>query len=170
MNNEECLNETCIFCGRDLASFPNMKFVQSGVPGMGICFSCNEKIYDTVKDYKTAEDKVRSKNGLKEFLKNMKVYKPKEFKAKLDEFVIGQDSAKIALSVAVYNHYKKVVNNVCDDKDFLDKSNVLMLGPSGSGKCVCEDTSVNLRNKKTGKKIQLSISEFKKIAGLADHS
>lgn len=132
--SEEEFNETCIFCGRDLASFPNMKFIQSGVPGMGICFSCNEKIYDSVKQYKADTEKAKTTNDLKEFLKSIKIYKPKEFKAKLDEYVVGQEDAKIALSVAVYNHYKKVINNVTNEKDFLDKSNVLMLGPSGSRK------------------------------------
>ena len=130
--DEERLNETCIFCGRDLASFPNMKFVQSGIPGMGICFDCNDKIYDTVKDLK--EKNVKKNTNIKEFLKSIKTYKPKEIKAKLDEYVIGQDAAKIALSVAIYNHYKKVKHNVDNEKEFLDKSNVLMIGPSASRK------------------------------------
>lgn len=125
MIDDEHLNETCIFCGRDLASFPKMKFVQSGIPGMGICFECNDKIYESVSQFRN--EKKNQGSNIKEFLKNIKIYKPKDFKAKLDEYVVGQDSAKIALSVAVYNHYKKVINNVNNENEFLDKSNVLML-------------------------------------------
>ena len=154
--NEEEMNESCIFCGRDLASFPNMKFVQSGVPGMGICFECNEKIYDSVKEFKDETEKGKTSKEIKEFIKGIKIYKPKEIKAKLDEYVIGQDSAKIALSVAIYNHYKKIINNLTNEDDFLDKSNILMVGPSASGKtllakniakilgvpfCICDATT-----------------------------
>ena len=98
---------------------------------MGICLNCNEKIHDAVAQLPSG-DGAKQANGLQEFLKGIKAHKPKEFKAKLDEFVIGQDAAKVALSVAVYNHYKKVVNNVADGGEFIDKSNVLMIGPSGS--------------------------------------
>ena len=60
--------------------------------------------------------------------------KPTEIKAYLDQYVIGQDRAKKALSVAVYNHYKRVKANMIDDDIELQKSNILLLGPTGSGK------------------------------------
>ena len=70
----------------------------------------------------------------------MKLMKPMEIKAFLDEYVIGQDDAKISLSVAVYNHYKRIMSQE-NTKDFSDKdgvelqkSNVLLLGPTGVGK------------------------------------
>lgn len=66
--------------------------------------------------------------------------KPQEIKAKLDEYVIGQDKAKIALSVAVYNHYKRINCNDTDDDVTINKSNVLMLGPSGVGKTYLAQT------------------------------
>ena len=151
--NETIENETCIFCGRDLATFPNMKFIQSGMQNLGICFNCNEKIHDIVKT-KFAKD---TKKDAKDFVNSIKIYKPKEIKAKLDEYVIGQEKAKIALSVAIYNHYKKIINNVNNEKEFLEKSNILMIGPSASGKtllakntakilgvpfCICDATSL----------------------------
>lgn len=64
--------------------------------------------------------------------------KPEEIKAKLDEYVIGQDKAKITLSVAVYNHYKRITHHA-DDVEFV-KSNVLMLGPTGTGKTYLAQT------------------------------
>ncbi len=60
--------------------------------------------------------------------------KPQEIKKKLDEYVIGQDSAKIALSVAVYNHYKRIYYGKESDDVELTKSNILLLGPTGVGK------------------------------------
>ena len=60
--------------------------------------------------------------------------KPQEIKAQLDEYVIGQDDAKVALSVAVYNHYKRIYFGSANDDIELTKSNVLLLGPTGVGK------------------------------------
>ena len=127
------------------------------LPNAGVCFDCLQKLYDAfADDIKPEAKKKKSSSGLKSFLKKIKILKPKEIKAKLDEFVIGQDAAKIALSVAIYNHYKKIINNVNDEKNFLDKSNVLMIGPSASGKtllakniakilgvpfCICDATT-----------------------------
>ncbi len=65
---------------------------------------------------------------------------PKEIKAHLDEYVIGQDDAKISLAVAVYNHYKRLqTDNVVDDVE-LQKANVLFIGPTGSGKTLLAQT------------------------------
>ena len=66
--------------------------------------------------------------------------KPKEIKAMLDEYVIGQDAAKIALSVAVYNHYKRILSNDSLDDVEIQKSNILLLGPSGTGKTLMAQT------------------------------
>ncbi len=67
------------------------------------------------------------------------VLKPKEIKARLDEYVIGQDRAKRSLSVAVYNHYKRISADVDDDMD-LQKSNIMLIGPTGSGKTLLAST------------------------------
>lgn len=168
--HDDTINEVCIFCGRDTENFPQMKLISSGVKGLGICTNCNEKINDVIH-HTEVNSKVeeKKKDDLKKFIDNIKIYKPKEIKAKLDEYVIGQDSAKIALSVAIYNHYKKIKNNLESNGDeFLDKSNILMIGPSASGKCISGATKINIRNKKTGEKITITIDEFKKLCGLAD--
>ncbi len=71
--------------------------------------------------------------------------KPKEIKAFLDDYVIGQDEAKKVLSVAVYNHYKRVLSGASSDIE-LQKSNILMLGPTGSGKTYLSQTLAKLIN------------------------
>jgi len=157
MSTDEKQNETCIFCGRDLKTFPHMSYVASGVQGLGICFDCNERISQVIAEASTGP-KTKTKN-IKSFINKIKVYKPKEIKAKLDEYVVGQDKAKMALAVAIYNHYKKIKNNIGVNNigdEFLDKSNVIMMGPSGCGKtllakniakilgvpfCICDATT-----------------------------
>ncbi len=71
--------------------------------------------------------------------------KPEEIKKKLDEYVIGQDDAKIALSVAVYNHYKRIYSPVSDDVE-IQKSNILLLGPTGVGKTMLAQTLAKILN------------------------
>ena len=75
--------------------------------------------------------------------KEARIPKPKEIKAFLDQYVIGQDRAKKLLSVAVYNHYKRIIHNVVerpDDGVELEKSNILLIGPTGTGKTLLART------------------------------
>ena len=97
----------------------------------------------------------------KESKKNIKdiVPTPHEIKEFLDEYVVGQDQAKIKLSVAVYNHYKRLIQK--DDETNIEKSNLLLLGHTGCGKCVSPDTYVTIRNKQTGEINQLTINELR---------
>ena len=120
----------CSFCGkpqdmvRKLIAGPNNVF---------ICNECTELCSEIVAEDAFYEEK-KSKSMAKRDLP-----KPAEIKAKLDEYVIGQDSAKTALSVAVYNHYKRIYYGKDCDVD-IQKSNVLMLGPTGVGKTMLAQT------------------------------
>lgn len=90
---------------------------------------------------------------------------PKEIVKELDKYVIGQEQAKKTLALAVYNHYKKIFNNLFLENSSIefDKSNIIMCGASGSGKCVCGSTKIRIRNKKNGEIKELTINELEKI-------
>ena len=122
-----------------------------GLDGTMMCDSCLS-LARNVK-FKTNSSNVEKKN----FPNPQEIY---EF---LNQYVIGQDSAKKTLSVAVYNHYKRLFSNYDKNECELEKSNIIMLGPSGSGKCITGDTKVKIRNKKTGKIYYDSIENIKKI-------
>ncbi len=120
----------CSFCGKPQ---DQAKKLVAG-PGVCICDECIELcvsiLDEELKDEK--EEKVTEKLG------NRILPKPHELKARLDEYVIGQDSAKMAMSVAVYNHYKRIYFG-SDDVE-LTKSNVLLMGPTGVGKTLLAQT------------------------------
>ena len=120
---------SCSFCGK---SQDEVTRLIEG-PGVYICDSCisfcNSLLFDEPLQ------KQRKVKKEKEFV----LPKPAEIKQKLDEYVIGQDDAKITLSVAVYNHYKRVYKKAENDVE-LAKSNVLMLGPTGVGKTLLAQT------------------------------
>lgn len=120
----------CSFCGQPQSRVGRM--IQ-GMPAVFICEdcvrSCSEILDDSILDDFQTENE---SNDFKTLLK------PHEIKAKLDEYVIGQDKAKITLSVAVYNHYKRIAFGK-EDVD-LGKSNVLLLGPTGVGKTYLAQT------------------------------
>jgi ATP-dependent Clp protease ATP-binding subunit ClpX len=128
-NNEKNL---CSFCHRDEKEAGPLI---SGPDGVKICGQCVEfcsMIFET-----NEEAEVVSEGGLK----LSELPRPEEIKASLDEYVIGQDKAKITLSVAVYNHYKRILQKKKDDEGVeIQKSNVLLLGPTGVGKTYLAST------------------------------
>lgn len=127
---------TCSFCGRTeqevdkLLSGPNNLYICDYCIDM-----CNKMLAMDEKNADTETDKFN-------------LLKPEEIKAKLDDYIVGQDMAKKFLSVAVYNHYKRIGNiaNSADDDVVLEKSNVLMLGPTGSGKTLIAKTLASILN------------------------
>ena len=139
-NNER--EVVCSFCGKTQDEVVQL----IAGPGVYICDQCVEVCYslidadrDVFPEY-TSKGR-NNKKSAKEEEKKFKLPTPSEIKAKLDEYVVGQDKAKKTLSVAVYNHYKKI--GVLNDKDReveMAKSNVLLLGPTGVGKTLLATT------------------------------
>ena len=128
-------NEICSFCGRELEA-AGLKYI----PGYNsnICSECLTNGYEIMKQSAKAESSFS--------LGEQELAKPKEIKEFLDQYVVGQEEAKKYLSVAVYNHYKRVLygGKISDSKEFKDleveKSNILMIGSTGSGKTLLART------------------------------
>ena len=131
--NEENKIISCSFCGKTETEVSRM----IAGPGVYICNECVE-LCETILEEGTAASRHRSPAEPPPVLP-----KPKEIKAGLDEYVIGQEEAKIALSVAVYNHYKRIYYGSASDT-VLSKSNVLLVGPTGVGKTALAQTLANI--------------------------
>jgi len=123
---------SCSFCGKTQEA---VRRIIAG-PNAYICNECVELCNNILSDTLPHGHKNRLEINL---------MKPREIKAILDEYVISQDDAKIALSVAVYNHYKRITSDTTDDVE-LQKSNVLLLGPTGCGKTMLAQTLAKILN------------------------
>lgn len=119
----------CSFCGRPRSA---VKTLIAGPDGMSICDECVD-ICNTVLQQ---PDSAREGKAVAAASRRLTVPKPHEIKARLDEYVIGQERVKKILSVAVHNHYKRIKSRLDGAKDDdgveIDKSNILMIGPTGS--------------------------------------
>lgn len=127
----------CAFCGRDETSDKSIILIPSPL-GVYICDEC-------VGEYQMLLDDQSKKTASQAIPPMEALPRPHDIKATLDEYVIGQDDAKIALAVAVYNHYKRITaktdnKNKSDDGVEIQKSNVLLLGPTGVGKTYLAQT------------------------------
>lgn len=137
MSKKNNSQKHCCFCGRPEEEVP---FLFQGIDSW-ICSDCVEAAHgmleESEREYRKSARKPKS---------NGKLLKPKEIHAFLDQYVIGQDRAKKLLSVAVYNHYKRLQDNQtrkADDVE-LEKSNILMVGPTGTGKTLMARTIAKL--------------------------
>ena len=134
------MKNVCSFCGR---SEKEVRLLISGLNGH-ICDDCARQAYQIVQDnLKETSKTAKSGNSADEVAK-LKVPKPKEIKEYLDQYVIGQDDAKRYLSVAVYNHYKRLQQPVDDDGVEIEKSNIIMVGSTGTGKTLLARTIAKL--------------------------
>ncbi len=124
----------CSFCGKESGAVK--KLIAGRTRGIYICDECVELCEEILKD-EMDEGHVSDQE--------IRLLKPREIKERLDEYVIGQDAAKRALSVAVYNHYKRILNQSATDVE-IQKSNVLLIGPTGSGKTYLAQTLARLLN------------------------
>jgi ATP-dependent Clp protease ATP-binding subunit ClpX len=130
------MKKVCNFCGR---SDKEVSLLITGINGY-ICDECAAQAYRIVQEHLTGQ---KQKPGQKKF-EQRKVPKPKEIKAYLDEYVIGQDDAKRYLSVAVYNHYKRLQQPEDPDGVEIEKSNIIMVGSTGTGKTLLARTIAKL--------------------------
>lgn len=126
---------SCSFCGK---SQNNVKKLIAG-PGVNICDECVSLCREII------EDEIAQINSEQGGITWEDMLKPREIKAVLDDYVIGQERAKKALSVAVYNHYKRIFLKTDDDTE-LQKSNILLIGPTGSGKTLLAQTLARILN------------------------
>ena len=123
----------CSFCGK---TQDMVRKIIAGPKNVYICNECTMLCVAIIEEDEPYEPVQKKKGSV---VSRRALPKPSEIKAKLDEYVIGQDNAKIALSVAVYNHYKRIYFSQNSDID-IQKSNVLMLGPTGVGKTMLAQT------------------------------
>ena len=131
-------NIRCSFCNKTQDQVRKMIAGPTGT-GVFICDECIDICSDIIEE-EFEQDEVENTP------QEINLLKPAEIKAFLDDFVIGQEEAKKVLSVAVYNHYKRVTSESEDDGVELQKSNIIMVGPTGSGKTYLAQTLAKIIN------------------------
>lgn len=125
--------DKCSFCGRNKSQ---VKLLIAGINGH-ICEECIEQAHDIVNE------EINSKSSTFE---KFKLQKPKEIKKFLDQYIIGQEDAKKYLSVAVYNHYKRINSKSINNDVEIEKSNIIMVGETGTGKTLIAKTIAKMLN------------------------
>ncbi|CAM3817297.1 MULTISPECIES: ATP-dependent Clp protease ATP-binding subunit ClpX [Flavobacterium] len=125
----------CSFCGRKK---PETNLLIAGIDAH-ICDKCIEQAHGIVLEE-------LKQNGNSDLLSELVLLKPKEIKSFLDEYIIGQDRTKKVMSVAVYNHYKRLMQKQLEDEVEIEKSNIIMVGQTGTGKTLVAKTIAKMLN------------------------
>ncbi|MDA3616404.1 ATP-dependent Clp protease ATP-binding subunit ClpX [Polluticaenibacter yanchengensis] len=128
----------CSFCNKQREE---VNMLIAGRDGVHICDECVESAYEIIEQ-ELGNYKAKGKPGSY----NMNMKKPLEIKAYLDQYIIGQERAKKTLSVAVYNHYKRLNQTISDDEIEIEKSNLILVGETGTGKTLLAKTIAKLLN------------------------
>ena len=133
--------KVCSFCGRDESQ---VNLIISGLHGF-ICDDCAKQAYEIAESTGAYGSAAANKKPTDAFTLK-EIPKPRKIKEYLDQYVIGQDDAKRFLSVAVYNHYKRLQQHIDDDGVKIEKSNIMMVGSTGTGKTLLARTIAHLLN------------------------
>ena len=151
------MNKVCSFCGR---SEKDVKLLITGVDGY-ICESCAVQAYEIVKSTGLLDEDKQKQNTK---FKLKKVPKPREIKKYLDQYVIGQDDAKRCLAVSVYNHYKRLQQPEDDNGVEIEKSNIIMVGSTGTGKTLIADATTLTEAGYVGEDVESILSRLLQVA------
>lgn len=133
------MGKKCSFCGRDQK---DVRFLLTGVNGY-ICNDCVVSAYNLLQETGVLQEQ---KHKSSKFEPPKEIPKPKDIKAYLDQYVIGQDEAKRTLAVSVYNHYKRLLQPEDEDGVEIEKSNIIMVGSTGTGKTLLARTIAKMLN------------------------
>ena len=139
IDKKDAGNDHCSFCG---AKRKEVAVLFQGMNGATICNKCIENAYKILVENELVEQDKKARHAAT--LKKEDLLKPLEIKNFLDQYVIGQDDAKRYMSVAVYNHYKRLMYAPKKDEVEIDKSNIVLVGPTGTGKTLMARTIAKL--------------------------
>lgn len=150
-------SKNCIFCNKEI--YENEHYISGGLNNICLCNECANLLFTKYQSYIVENNFIKhNDNNILDNSSNNTLLTPSQIKAELDKYIVGQEDAKRTMATAIYNHYIRIGQN--SDDVIIDKSNICLIGPTGTGKCVCGNTKVKLRNKKTAEIIYDTIDNI----------